>query len=328
VIRTLASAALWPANFGCASDPGDGGVSRGSASRPTPDAPLTPTSDFYVNTNFRTPTVPRSWRLHLDGLVAEPVALSLADLKALPQVTRAVTLECIGNWPGGNLISSAEFTGPTLRDVLAVAGISERARGIRVLGLDGYPAYLPIGLAEADDAQIVHAINGVPLPLDHGPPVRALNPGRYGMFSVKWLDSITLTREYATYGSLSELVNFVDGETRPRSRVDTLWDGAELALGQPVSVAGLAITDGAGVARVEVDTGSGWEEAAITFNRLDDEHSPFLWTLWERQWTPDRVGEHVVRVRCVDTDGRTQDAEADFPYDSSAIHRVRVRVVG
>jgi DMSO/TMAO reductase YedYZ molybdopterin-dependent catalytic subunit len=321
-----AGATLLPVNFG-GCDAGEG-TSRGSSFRPTPDDPLTPTADFYVNTNFATPVVPARWRLHLLGLVDAPLALDLDDLLAFPAVTREVTLECIGNVPGGTLLSSAPFTGVPLRDVVDAAGRSPRARGIQLLGLDGYPAYLPIEIALSDDALLAYAIHDELLPIDHGPPVRALLPGRYGMFSVKWLDSITLTREYATWGSLAELVNFVDGEVPVRSRIDSLRPGQAVDVGVPVQIAGLAVTAGRGVARVQVDTGSGWREAALTFNRLDDDRSPFLWSLWAYEWTPTTPGEVVVRVRAFDPDGETQQEEADFPYDSGAIHRVRVRVRG
>jgi hypothetical protein len=146
------------------------------------------------------------------------------------------------------------------------------------------------------------------------------------MFSIKWLDSITLAREYATYGSLSELVNFVDGQTRARSRIDALYDGSTVAMGEPVELSGIAVTGGAGVDRVEVDAGRGWEPAELVFNLLDDDRGPYLWSLWRYVWTPDTPGDHVLRVRAFEPDGTTQDTEADFPYDSSAIHRVRVRV--
>jgi DMSO/TMAO reductase YedYZ molybdopterin-dependent catalytic subunit len=320
----VAGAALLPANFGCA-DRGQP-KSRGSSFVPTPEQPLTPLRQLYINTNFYTPEIPQQWRLHVQGLVQEPLALTLDELLALPQVTREVTLECIGNYPGGTLLSSAPFTGVLLGDVLSLAGRSARARGLQLLGLDGYPAYLPISAADTEDALLVHSVHGEPLPLDHGPPLRALLPGRYGMFSIKWLDSITLTREYATYGSLAELVNFIDGQTRLRSRIDTVRDGSVLELGQTVEIAGLAVSPGAGVARIEVDTGSGWQAATLTFNTLADERSPFLWTLWSLPWTPERPGEYTVRVRAHDVDGETQDELADFPYDSSAIHYVRVLV--
>ncbi len=330
VIRLLggvAGAGVWPLNFaGC--DMQGGPVSVGSFYVPTPDAPLTPASQFYINTNYYTPRVPSRWELHVQGLVDDRLTLTLDDLLQMPQVTREVTLECIGNIPGGSLISSAPFTGVPLAAVLDRAGASDRARGIQLLGLDGYPAYVPISVADREDALLVHQLHGEPLTADHGAPLRALLPGRFGMFSIKWLDSITLTREYATYGSLSELVNFIDGQTRVRSRIDTLFDGSEVPLGVPVQVRGLAVTPGEGITRVQVHTGTGWRDAMLTFNTLEDAISPWLWTLWSFEWTPETAGERVVQVRAFQPDGTTQDAEADFPYDGSAIHRVVVRVRG
>lgn len=326
-----------PVNFAGCGVEGTGPVTRGSTWLPTPDQPLTPTDQFYVNTNFTTPAVPARWQLHVEGLVDRPMAFDLDALLAMPQVTREVTLECVGNYPDGSLISSAPFTGVRLRDVLAAAGVSDRARGIRLLGLDGFPSYLPIAIADPDpdsigvdgdgEALLVHAIHGEPLPIDHGAPLRALLPGRFGMFSIKWLDSITLTREYATYGSLGELVNFVDGTTRVRSRIDTVRDGQVVRPGVELTLTGIAATPGIGVGSVEVDVGDGWQPAELTFDPLAVDRSPFLWSLWRFVWTPTEEGDVVVRVRARDLAGNTQDDEADFPYDSSAIHRLVLHVV-
>ena len=123
-------------------------------------------------------------------------------------------------------------------------------------------------------------------------------------------------------------MNFVDGQTRVRSRIDSLYGGMSLEVGQTVDISGLAVTPGRGVVRVEVDVGEGFQRARLTFNQLADDHSPYLWSLWSLPWTPQRPGEVDVRVRAWDTDGNTQDEEADFPYDSSAIHHVRVVVRG
>ena len=295
---------------------------------PTPEEPLTPTARFYITDNFGVPEPPppAQWRLHINGLVDRPVSLRLDDLLALPQVTREHTLECIGNTPGGALISSAAFTGVPLQRVMAEAGISRRARGLRFLGLDGYPIFLPVATAESDVALIVHAMNDEPLDIDHGLPVRLLTPGRYGMFSVKWLDSITATRSYHTWGALRGLAPQVDGEKAVRSRIDAPFDQSEARIDEPVTITGLAATPGIGIARVQIQIDDVWNDAELTFNHIEDGRSPFLWSLYRYVWTPDRAGRHILRVRAFDADGQTQSRRAEFPYDSSAIHAVRVDV--
>lgn len=325
-----AGAGLAPLNFlGCGVAGGARAVN--SPYVPTPERPLTPNDLFYINYNFGLPDVvpaPRAWRLHVNGLVDRPAALSLDALRALGEVTREVTLECIGNRPGGGLISSAAFTGVRLRDVMRHVGLDDRARGLRFLGLDGYPAYLPADVASEEAAMLAWAMNDQPLDAVHGAPARLLLPGRYGMFSVKWLDSVTAARTYYTYGALRGVANFVEGTTRVRSRIDAPWDGRDVALGAPVDVTGLAVTPGLGVARVEVEADGAWHPAELTFNTLQDERGPLLWSLWRFRWTPRAAGPQVLRVRAFDAAGGAQREEGRFPYDGSAIHAVRVVVRG
>ena len=325
LVGGTAGAAVLPQNFACI--PGGFRVVD-SSFIPTPEEPLTPTSQFYITDNFGVPEpkTPALWRLHIDGLVDRPSTLTFDDLTALPQVTREHTLECIGNTPGGSLISSAAFTGVPLRTVMETVGLSRRARGLRFLGLDGYPIFLPVDIAESDIALIVVAMNGEPLNVDHGAPVRLLMPGRYGMFSVKWLDSITAARTYHSWGALRGLAPQIDGVKRVRSRLDRPRDRSEARVGEPVTVTGLAATPGLGVAQVQVQIDDEWQDAEMTFNRVGDGRSPYLWSLYRFVWTPHSEGRHILRVRAFDTDGQTQSSKPGFPYDSSAIHAVRVDV--
>jgi DMSO/TMAO reductase YedYZ molybdopterin-dependent catalytic subunit len=329
-IRLLGGAVgvgLTPLNFGCDAP---GAIVRGSPFVPTPAEPLTPTGLFYVNCNFGLPVVPagRQWRLRVEGLVDQPWSMSFEHLRQFEQVTREVTLECIGNRPEGALLSSAAFTGPRLRDVLREAGVSAHAHGVRALGLDGFPAHLPITVLDQDDALIALAMNGEDLDELHGSPARLLLPGRYGMFSIKWLDSLTLTRTWYTWGVGRGVANFADGQTRVRSQIAPTWDGRTVPVDEPVEITGLAVTPGRGVARVEVELDGRWQEAELTFNTLEDTRGAQLWSLWRVQWTPRAVGTHVLRVRAFDPAGVTQTEERRFPYDSSAIHSVRVVVRG
>lgn len=328
-VRLLGGAAgvgLLPLNFGCAE--GDAYV-QDSGYRPTPEAPFTPVDQWYVNYCCGLPDVkpPAKWRVRVRGLVRNTLDLSFADLMALPQVTREVTLECVGNRPSGHLISAGRFEGVRLRDVLGEAGVSGRARGLRFAGLDGYPSLVPAALGDDEVPILAHTLNGEPLPPLLGAPVRVLLPGRYGLFSVKWLDSITLTREFAQYGAFRGLSANIGGETPVRSRIDWPGDGRTVTVDREVELYGLAVTAGVGVARVEVRVDGAWQPAELTFNTLDDERSPYLWSLWRLRWTPRRRGRQVLSVRAFDAEGRTQSAEAEWPYDSGAVHSVRVIVV-
>lgn len=215
-----------------------------------------------------------------------------------------------------------------LRDVVRAAGVSPHAHGMRVLGLDGFPAHLPLSVLDEDGAMLAHAMNGAPLDAVHGAPVRLLLPGRHGMFSIKWLDSLTLTRTWYTWGVGRGVANFADGQTRVRSQIAPTWDGRTVPVDEPVEITGLAVTPGRGVARVEVELDGRWQEAELTFNTLEDTRGAQLWSLWRVQWTPRAVGTHVLRVRAFDPAGVTQTEERRFPYDSSAIHSVRVVVRG
>ena len=295
----------------------------GSGYRPTPEQPLTPVEDFYLVANFGIPLAPTEaeWRLPMRGMVGRPATLARADLDRFAPVTLEMTMECIGNYPGGGLISSAAFTGVRLADVIEAAGPSSHARGVHLEGEEGYFAYLPLEAATGELPMLVHTMNGRPLTEDHGAPVRALFPGKHGMFSVKWLRGVTLAREWGAWGSLTAISNVVEGVTPVMSRIDRPRDGDEVTAGQPLEVSGIALTAGRGVARVEVDTGGGWRDTEIVFDR-----SPQLWSLWRTSWTPDRPGEATLAVRAFDGDGTTQSFEPRFPYDSGAIHTLRVVV--
>jgi len=322
ILRLLGTSAL-PLNFaGCGSRFG-GGLTVGSSHVPTPNQPLTPTAQFYVNHNYPQPEVPGQWALKVRGMVDMPLSLTLAELQSLPSVTRRVTQECVGNHPGGTLISAGDFTGVPLPAVLELAGVSPRARGLEVVGLDGYPSFVPIDA----DGVLVHTMNGAALQPIHGAPLRALFPGRYGMFNIKWLDALIPTRSAQGWMAYGDLANALDGKTAIRSRIDALLDGQTVPVNETQTLYGLAVTPGDQVAEVQIDTGAGWQQAELTYNRVGDELSPWLWTLWSTEWTPTSRGPVTVRVRAIDRAGSTQSSDPGFPYDAGAIHVVAVRVV-
>jgi len=300
--------------LGCASE----ATVRNSLFIPTPDRPLTPADDFYVNHCCGTPNVAESaWRLSVDGLVGRRLHLARGDLDAFAPVSRELTMECIGNSPDGGLLSSAAFEGVLLGDVLGAAGLEDDARGLYFTGADGYVSFLPVAVAE--DAILVTSLGGEPLTREHGAPVRAIFPGRYGMKCVKWIQKVTATREWHTHGVWGGISYAIEGMIPLRSRIDSPRDGSRVTTGTEIEVRGLALAAGVGVDRVEVRADGGWEPATVTY-----EGSADLWTLWSFRWTPPDRGRHVLSVRAWDANGRTQRTEPEFLYDSGAVHSVRV----
>ncbi len=320
---TVGAAAL-PLNFAC--DDTGGAYTRNSLHEPTPGSPLTPAGDFYVTWCCGMPEIrgAEDWRLHLTGLVDRETTLGWGDLMSLPRTTRTVTLECVGNDPGGGLMSSAEFTGVRLDHLFAEVGLSVHARGLQFHALEGYAMRLPRAVLDDGASMVAFEMNGEPLLPEHGAPARALFPGRFGMFSVKWLDSVAALRTYAPYGAFQGLGDPVAGRTGVRSRLDRPDDGQSVPVGEPVEITGLAVTPGEGVSRVQVRADGEWQDAELTYNTLADPVDGFLWTLWRFRWTPRSAGRHVLAVRAFDRDGETQSDEARYPYDSTRIHAVRV----
>ena len=174
--------------------------------------PVTPTGLHYLLTHFDIPYVDASsWRLKVEGLVSNPATLSLNDVKAMPKVTTAVTMECAGNGRAFmtpravsqpwhlEAISTAEWTGTPLKGVLREAGLRNSSVEVLFTGLDHgleagefsyYQRSLSIDEASRDEVLLAYEMNGSPLEPQHGHPLRLVVPGWYGMTSMKWLGSV------------------------------------------------------------------------------------------------------------------------------------------
>jgi DMSO/TMAO reductase YedYZ molybdopterin-dependent catalytic subunit len=325
----------------------------------TPPASLggrvTPTEQFYRRSHFQVPLLHEaSWRLGVSGMVGQPLRLSLRELTQLPAETMAVTLECAGNdrarfqpptsgvpW-GPGAVSTAEWTGPRLADVLRRAGIQPGAREVIFGGADRgtvdgvshlarFERSMPVADAVESGALLAYAMNGQPLPARHGYPLRLVVPGWYAMASVKWLTDIRVTDEpfsgwfqAARYvyerGSAFEPVRLQNVRaliTRPDA-------GQELARGV-VSVRGVAWSGGAPIARVDVSVaGSQWQKA-----RLVGAPEAHGWQQWEFLATGLEPGEVTIRARAADMAGRVQPEQPEWNrlgYGGNFIHQIRVAV--
>ena len=301
---------------------------------------LTPNHLFYVRNNF---PYPSSWPgLRVEGAVVRPAAFDLADLSRLSKKRLIVTLECAGNgrsvldppvageqW-GLGAVSTAGWSGAPLRDLLGQVGISSGAVEIAFVGADGFARSLPMEAALHPDTLLVTSMNGAPLPLEHGGPLRLLVPGWYGMASVKWLTRIAvLTEAFTGHFQVERYV--IEGapvrEMGVRAVIADPPAGA-LVVGGPIRLAGYAWTGRGHVACVEVsdDAGASWIEAELV-----DAAPPYGWTRWERAWRPRRSGPAVLLVRATDSTGRMQPQHQrwnrlGYSNNESASHRLTVVV--
>jgi sulfane dehydrogenase subunit SoxC len=323
--------------------------------------PVTPVGLHYLLIHYDIPAVNTSaWTLEIGGLVERPLRLTLDDLRSRPSVTRAVTMECAGNgrmnmspraisqpW-GVEAVGNAEWTGVPLRPLLEEAGLGDEVVEIVFTGLDKgvennvkqtYERSLTLDEALREEVMLAYAVNGGPLPPQHGFPLRLVVPGWYGMASVKWLARITaIDRPFDGYQqshayrlrSQADEPGVPLDRMRPRSLMippgvpDFMTRDRTVPPG-PRTLEGRAWSGFAPIARVEVSTDGGatWADAA-----LEPQPDRYAWVRWTAPWDAE-PGEHELCVRATDADGNTQPLEADWNlggYACNAVHRVTATV--
>lgn len=290
---------------------------------------LTPNRSFYrVDTALRVPDVAiDSWRLRVHGLVDRELDLTFEDLLSRRLVERRITLTCVSNPVGGDYVGNATWIGVPVRDLLREAGVRARADAVRSRSADGYTAGTPLSalLDDGRDALLAVAMNGEPLPLEHGFPVRMVTPGLYGYVSAtKWLVELKVTRfaDFEAYWTSRGYA--VQAPVKTSSRIDVPRPFARVRPGR-VPVAGVAWSQDRGIAEVEVRVDGGdWRPA-----RLAAEDSRDTWRQWVWEWDA-TTGTHLLEVRATDTTGFTQTAERApvAPDGSTGWHSVSVTVEG
>lgn len=291
---------------------------------------LTPVGDHYrIDINARPPRIDiPSWRLAVDGLVAAPLSLSLADLRDnYEPVEQTITISCISNSVGGDLIGTQIWTGVRLLDVLADAGVKPEARYLYIRSEDGFYETLELALLEREDRiMLCYDWDGQPLTADHGAPLRIWIPDRYGMKQPKWITSLMLGDAYEA-GYWVERGWDEVARVKATSVVDTVAvDSAYEQEGQLiVPVGGIAYAGARGIARVEISVDGGdWQPAA-----LREPLSDTTWVIWRFDWLA-TAGEHRFRVRCVDGDGAPQIERIASPRPAGAtgLHGATTAVQG
>lgn len=273
---------------------------------------VTPNPDFYrVDINSRPPQIDeQEWRLQVDGVTGASRSFTLKELRAMPSVSQYITLACISNPVGGDLISTTLLTGVPLRTVLQAAGISgEAVQGVKIECVDDF--YEIVSREDLQDPRtlLAYAMNQEPLPEAHGFPVRIYIPNRYGMKQPKWITRLTaVTGEEG--GFWEDRGWSQDARPHIVSIIDTVNQSGDGA----VEMGGIAWAGDRGIQRVELQVDDGaWEPGELRSPSL----SPLTWVQWRYQWKGE-PGKHGVRVRAYDGTGTRQAITAGGPRPAGA----------
>jgi DMSO/TMAO reductase YedYZ molybdopterin-dependent catalytic subunit len=289
---------------------------------------IVPNEDFYrIDTAFDVPRVNLpEWRLKLTGRVERPYEITYADLLDMPMVERTITLSCVSNEVGGNLVGNAKWLGVPLVDILTRARPAADAEQLVGRDVDGFTVGFPLEAAfDGRDALVAVGMNDEPLPFEHGFPARLVVAGLYGYVSAtKWLSEIELTGwdEFDAYWVPRGWAK--EAPIKTQSRIDTPMNRSTIEA-QPRTVAGVAWAPTRGISKVEVQLGedADWVEAELSIPLSDD-----AWVQWKAEWADPAPGRHRLRVRATDGEGNTQTEEIRPPAPDGATgyHSVLITV--
>ncbi|HEY4420975.1 MAG TPA: molybdopterin-dependent oxidoreductase [Pseudonocardia sp.] len=271
---------------------------------------LTSNRDFYrIDVALRIPAL----RIH--GMVENELTLTFDDLLARPLVERTITMTCVSNPVGGDLVSTANFIGVDLRRVLLDAGVRPGAEQIFATSVDGWYTGTPtdVVLEEGRGALLAVGMNGEALPPEHGFPVRMVVPGLYGYVSAtKWLTDLELTTFGAESGYWLERGWAQKAPIKTQCRIDVPRGFVTVPAGR-VIVGGIAWSQPTGISRVEVRMDGGpWTDAGLA-----DEVNPRTWRMWRAEFEL-APGSHTVQTRATDRNGNTQTEMRADPIPDGA----------
>ncbi|SBS77045.1 Oxidoreductase molybdopterin binding [uncultured Mycobacterium sp.] len=278
---------------------------------------VTANSDFYrIDTALSVPQLARGdFRLRIHGMVDREVTYTFDDLAKFQPITKTVTLTCVSNPVGGNLISNATWTGYRVADLLRDSGIHPDADMVLSTSIDGFTAGTPVeALTDARESMLAIGMNGVPLPVEHGYPARLVVPGLYGYVSAtKWVVDLELTRFDRAQAYWTKLGWSERGPIKTESRIDVPRDSQKVAKG-PVTFGGVAWAQNRGVKGVEVRIDDGpWQPA-----QLGAAYSNDTWRLWSFPWTATQSGSHTITARATDNTGAVQTEDRAQPAPDGA----------
>jgi DMSO/TMAO reductase YedYZ molybdopterin-dependent catalytic subunit len=278
---------------------------------------VTSNADFYrIDTALSVPQLSRAdWQLRIHGMVDREITYRFEDLDRFEVVEKLVTLTCVSNPVGGDLISNAAWTGYRVRDLLAEAGVHPDADMVLSMSIDGFTAGTPVEvLTDKRDALLAVGMNGEPLPTEHGYPARLVVPGLYGYVSAtKWVVDLELTRFDRAEAYWTRLGWSPRGPIKTESRIDVPRSGEDVAQGA-VTFGGVAWAQDRGVRAVEVRIDEGdWQPADLGAGYSND-----TWRLWSFNWQATQPGSHTITVRATDDTGAVQTSEEAPPVPDGA----------
>lgn len=287
---------------------------------------VTPNRDFYrIDTALIVPSLdPESWALRVTGMVEQELELNLTELLAKPLIERHVTIACVSNEVGGDLIGNARWLGWPVRELLSLARPKAGADMVLSRSSDGWTAGTPLEvLTDQRDALLAVGMNGEPLPLEHGFPVRMVVPGLYGYVSAtKWLTELRVTTFADDVGYWTPRGWSERGPIKTSSRIDVPRTGRRVSAGT-VMFGGVAWAQHTGIGKVELRINRGpWQEAGLAPGISLD-----TWYQWQLgiELTP---GQYEVQVRATNLDGEPQAEERRpvAPDGATGFHTIRVDV--
>lgn len=302
---------------------------------PLPDHWITPLREFYVQ-NYALPSQVdvKQWTLHITGEVEQSLTLTLDEILAAPQEDFYLTMECIGNPAGGNLIGNALWTGTSLLPFLAKAGVKPEAIEFVMKGNDWYETTLPVAELMRPEVRLVHRMNGEPLTTEHGFPLRILIPGHFGQKQPKWLVAITAIAQAKTgYWENQGWSNQAEIPTHALLRqvqTDRVWNKhhqvtipaeGELGWRQGILLAGVGLDRSAPINRiwVSVDNGANWQLA-----EQNQPSSPHEWTLWRYRWQPQTAGTYTLLAKAESTREHQDIHQHDKQQGRPGVLRIQV----
>jgi DMSO/TMAO reductase YedYZ molybdopterin-dependent catalytic subunit len=287
---------------------------------------VTSNVDFYrIDTALQVPVIdPPSWSLRITGMVQNPIQINYAELSAKPLVEHLTTLTCVSNEVGGDLAGNALWLGYPIRELLAEAKPLAGADMVLSKSHDGWTASTPLSALTDPhrEAMLAIGMNGEPLPVQHGFPVRMVVPGLYGYVSAtKWVTSLRVTTYATEQAYWTPLGWSARGPIKLASRIDvprksTVDPG-------PVVVAGVAWAQHTGISAVEVQVDQGpWQPA-----QLAETSGPDTWRQWKYEWSA-TPGTHTLTVRATDAKGTLQTAQVapSMPDGATGYHSIKVKV--